>query len=105
MLHIKNKIFCFWTIFVLFSSICLGTQPQIDNKAETTKVYVDPSTVFFQDGQLLISEGQNLLRVKTLHQDSIGIYYDHHWLWGFCPNGHPYTPDGGCLGIGCPFSD
>jgi hypothetical protein len=42
--------------------------------------------------------------VKTLHQDSSGVYYYYASLYGNCPRGHPYTADGGCLGHNCPYN-
>lgn len=107
---IKSKIFSFCAILMICFSVCygslpqVGNQPQIDNQLGLTKAYVTQNNIFFQDGRMLIVDGQNVLCVKTLHQDSIGVYYYYASLYGKCPYGHPYTADGGCLGNGCPFN-
>ena len=101
---INSKIFSFCAILMLCFSVCYGSQPQMDNQLGLTKAYVTQDNIFFQDGHLLIVDGQNLLCVKTLHQDSNGIYYYYASLYGKCPNGHDYTMDGGCTGYDCPYN-
>lgn len=85
-------------------SVCYAFLPQMDNQLELTKAYVTQDNIFFQDGFMLIVDGQNVLCVKTLHQDSSGMYYYYASTYGTCPNGHPYTADGGCLGYNCPYN-
>ncbi|NGX54760.1 MAG: hypothetical protein KR126chlam2_00379 [Chlamydiae bacterium] len=105
MSHIKSKIISYCAILTLCFSVCFGSQPQMDNNPlGLTKAYVTQNNIFFQDGHLLIVDDQNLLCVNTLHQDSCGMYYYYASLYGNCPNGHPYTADGGCLGYNCPYN-
>ncbi len=104
MSHTKSKFFSYCAILMLCFSACFGSQPQMDNQLGLTKAYVSQDNIFFQDGRLLIVDDQNLLCVKTLHQDSCGVYYYYASLYGSCPNGHPYTADGGCLGYNCPYN-
>lgn len=99
-----NKFFSFSAIFMLFFATCFASHPNQDAQPSLVKKYISQDNVFFHNGNLLIAEGQNLLYVKTLHQDSEGVYYYHAWLYGYCPNGHPYTADGGCLGYNCPYN-
>lgn len=103
MLSMKKKFFCFWTIFALFSSICFGLQYPTDGEL-TSKIYVDPDDIFFKDGRILIVDEDRLLTVKNISQDSKGFYFDVTWIYGVCPNGHPYKGDGGCWGYDCPFN-
>ncbi len=91
-------------IFLLCCSLCYGSQPQMDNELGLTKVYVAQDNLCFRDGCLLIVDGPHLLYVKTLHQDSQGLYYYYASLYGTCPRGHPYNADGGCTGYDCPFN-
>jgi|GEM_PF-1948772 len=104
MSKIKNKIFSFCTVLIFCFSACYGSLPKMDNQMGLTKAYVTQNNIFFQDDCMLIVDGQNVLCVKTLHQDSSGVYYYYASLYGNCPNGHPYTADGGCLGYNCPYN-
>lgn len=108
---IKTKFSSFCAILMLCFSVCYGSltqidnPPQADNQLGLTKAYVTQNNIFFQeDGRMLIVDGQNVLRVKTFHQDSSGLYYYYASWYGKCPRGHPYTADGGCLGYNCPYN-
>lgn len=100
----KRKIFIFFYILTLLSGVSFGSQKEVNDPLGLTKIYITKENIIFQDDCLLIFDGQNSLYVKTLHQDSNGIYYYHAALYGKCPNGHPYTLDGGCLGAGCLYN-
>lgn len=69
-----------------------------------TKRYISLDSIIFNDGKMLIMDGDNLLCVKTVHQDDNGIYIHVAGVYGRCPNGHPYGPDDGCYGYNCPYN-
>ena len=100
----KIKTFSLMSILMLAFSTCYGSQSHVDDQMGLVKAYISQDAILFQGGCMLIVDGQNLLRVKTLHQDSNGMYYYYSSLYGYCPNGHPYTADGGCLGYDCPYN-
>jgi hypothetical protein len=104
MTNIKCKVMTFCAFLMLVTTICFAHAQKDCEQLGLTKVYVLHETIVFMDGRLLIADGQNLLNVKTLHQDGEGVYYYHASLYGYCPNGHPYTADGGCLGYDCPYN-
>lgn len=105
MTNIKCKFFGFCAFLMLTSAVCLGVHSEISEDAlRVTKAYVTQDDIVFDGNYLLIADGQNLLHVKTLHQDGNGMYYYYSSLYGRCPNGHPYTADGGCLGYNCPYN-
>jgi hypothetical protein len=101
---INSKIFSFCAILILCFSVCYGSPPQVDSSLGLAKAYVPENNIFFQDGHMLIVDGQNLLSVKTLHQDSLGVFYYYAPFYGKCPKGHPYNADGGCTGYKCPYN-
>lgn len=104
MAEIKSRIFSCCAILMVCFSVCYGSQTQIGNQLGLTKAYITQDNIVFQDGCMLIVDGENVLYVKTLHQDSNGVYYYYSSFYGRCPNGHPYTPNGGCLGYNCPYN-
>lgn len=101
MSQIKKIAMLLCAVLALFSSAVSASQ---EEQKEPSKVYISQEALLFQNGSLFIDEGSALLRVETLHQDGQGLYYTAS-LYGDCPNGHPYTPDGGCTGgHECPYS-
>jgi hypothetical protein len=72
--------------------------------APSQKVYISPNDLIFQDNRFLVIEEDNLLYVNKIEQDDFGIFYYKSWLYGYCPRGHAYGPDGKCNGDNCLFS-
>lgn len=92
------------TLTFSFSFYNLNAHETKTTDKKLIKVYINPKDLVTQENILLICDGNHLLHVNTIHQDSSGIYYYRAGLYGYCPNGHPYNIDGGCLGYNCPYN-
>ncbi|CCB86020.1 hypothetical protein [Parachlamydia acanthamoebae] len=94
MLYTKRMI----SILLIFlSTACFAS-------TQTTKVYLSADQIVFIDTHLFVMEEGRLHFVNIIEQDEHGFFYHKQAFYGFCPNGHPYGPDGSCLGSGCPFN-
>ena len=87
-------------LFILVAPFCFAEE--ISKDCSFKKKYVSSQNVIIQDEKIYIVEGNNLLQVNSICYDTEGLYYYHMSTYGNCPFGHPYSPDGGCLGWNCP---
>ncbi|WP_186003478.1 hypothetical protein [Parachlamydia acanthamoebae] len=100
-------LLCMCLTFMSFT--CLKASHDLSNiqpnkQIESSKVYIAADQLVFQDNHLFVIDEGQLHFIKSIEQDELGVYYYKQALYGFCPYGHAYGPDGGCFGYNCPFN-
>jgi len=95
------------SIALLLTHFAVGAEPnKIVNIVDSSnqKVYLSVNDLIFHDNCLYVIEEGGMLKVNKIEQDDLGMYYYRSWVYGFCPRGHAYGPDGKCNGDDCLFS-
>ena len=79
MLHSKNisKMFCLLFLLVVSSGFATSEYSKsahISPQKKMVKKYISSDSILFNEGQMLITDANSVLHVKTIHQDSKGIF-------------------------------
>ena len=94
-------------IFLLFCSASTQAGESLCEENDSFKLYVNSQDLLIDDNALLLIDGGEVIQVKSIAVDSLGIYVvmaRDSIRARECGNGHPeYHGCGGCANWWCPF--